>query len=185
MAKSRARLDDLTGEQQELVCEHCDRPSCTLEAGAKWLASEFDITLSAVALGKWLERKRIERSFAQTLSSIRSDAEKANLVGEALGSVEGITSANVTLISQAVFEEMRKPEKQRNIKTIYLLMQHALKAREQDLKQRSLDLEIEKFKSSIRTKLESALDALGEVIQGNKKALQKYNELKEELAKAA
>jgi hypothetical protein len=64
-------------------------------------------------------------------------------------------------------------------------MDLAIKARAQELKNRNLDLEVEKFKVSLRTKLEAGLEALAGEIQGNDHAMAKYRELKEELAKAA
>ncbi|GEM_PF-6338321 len=122
----------LSEAQQEQVFAHCE--TVPLEAGVAWLRAEFDITLSAGRLGKWLENRRADKAFSATLSSIRADAQRAELINKSF-SAAGFTSAASTMIGQCIFEELQKPVELRNEERIAEFIRHMLKAQDLELKE--------------------------------------------------
>lgn len=181
--RAEAWWNQLEPDQRYPVFKRCEL--LTLPEGVEWLKSEHKIETSPGRLGVWLNKIRIDLSNATQTELVRDDRDRATLMGGVMGAATAITGANVTLIAQAVFEEFRKPAEKRDEQRLVNYMQLALKARAHDLKSRVVELDGEKFKAAIRTKLQMGLDALAKEIQRNKRALVKYQELKEELAKAA
>lgn len=110
--KPNAKLDALPPEQQEMVFAQCNS-GMTLEAGAKWIAAEFDIEISGPRLGKWLEKRRIDNDFSELMSNIRADADRAHLLSNAVGDVAGMNEALVAMLGQALFETLRSKDKQK------------------------------------------------------------------------
>jgi hypothetical protein len=110
---------------------HCERIS--REEGVSWIKEQFNIDLSASALGIWLRKRRIDANFALHLESIRDDTERARLVAEVFGAAATLTKANSVLIAQAVFEEFRRPAAERDEKRLTQYMNLALKGRSVDL----------------------------------------------------
>jgi len=107
---SNGKLDALDEAQQEAVFAYCNRAGVSLAVGAKWLADEFDVEISAGRLGKWLEKRRIDEEFAEVLSSVRSDRDRAQLLSREIGSAAELTEANIAMLGQALFETLRNPK---------------------------------------------------------------------------
>jgi hypothetical protein len=137
------KIGMLRPEQQAAIFAHCEGVS--LEEGAVWLKGEFGVSLCSHNLGTWLRKERIRQSIAPHLDAISDDRDRALLIGEVIGSATTITKANSVLISQAIFEEFRKPAGQRDQKYLAQYMGLALKATEQELKARSIDLGYDRF----------------------------------------
>jgi hypothetical protein len=183
--KKLGRLNALDPIDQDLVFSHCERADVTLEEGAEWIATTYNVAISVQALSVWLRHRRVENSTAHRLERIRDNQAAATLLGKVIGSSSDVDEVNIKLIQQAIFEELQKPPDDRNEKRLTEYVDLGLKAANNQLKKRNLDLEVDKFKAAIRTKLEAGLEALAAELEGNKRALEKYQELKEELASAA
>jgi hypothetical protein len=178
-----SRLGILKPDQQELVFAACK--DLTLEKGVPWIEEHLKIQVSAPALSRWLKKKREDKAHLERFDKIRDASEHATLIRDAFGTGGEITDANIVCFTQAVFEEFTKDDGNRDEKRLVRYMDLALKARDQELKARGIELGVEKFKAALRTKLEAGLEALAQEIQGNDHAMAKYRELKEELSKAA
>jgi mevalonate kinase len=107
---SNSKLDALSPEQQEMVFAQCNS-NMSLEAGAKWLAAEFGVEISGARLGKWLEKRRIDNDFAELMSNIRADADRAQLLSREIGKASGMDEALITMLGQALFETLRSKVK--------------------------------------------------------------------------
>ena len=177
------RMAKLSAKDQEDVFAHCSK--FTLKLGVVWLLETYKVTLCRSSLGRWLSQRRLHENAPEALEKLRYTRDFVRLIQRVFKSATGITTANSVIMAQAVFEELAKPEKKRNEERLTSYMQLALKARDQELKETAIALGNDKFKASLRTKLEAGLDALAERIQENDAAMEKYRELKEELAKAA
>jgi hypothetical protein len=125
-----SRLGMLKPEQQEAIFAHCQ--GVPLTEGQQWLKAQFNIDLSSQALGVWLRKRRLDNSMEPRLARISDARDSAVLVGNVIGAATAITEANIVLLTQAVFEELIKPEGERDEKRLAQYMSFALKARGQD-----------------------------------------------------
>ena len=175
-----ARLSVLSDDLQDAIFQLCN--PVPLHAGVPLLKEKLDIHIGMTALGNWLRKRRIGIAASDRLDKIREASECATLIRKAFGPASEITDANIAHFAQAVFEEFSKPGADRDDKRLVPYMALTLKARDQELKAHGIALAVEKFKASLRTKLEIALHALGREIQGNQSAQVKYLELKDQLA---
>jgi len=145
--RSDCKLLVLSEEQQTAVFEHCD--ALSFEEGAKWIAAKFGITVRPQTLGEWLRKERIHRPIREWLQSIEDDRDRATLIANVVGAAAAITEANIVLIAQAIFEQLRKPPEERDEKLLAKYMSLALKARGQNLQSRSIDLNSDKFQFDV------------------------------------
>jgi hypothetical protein len=148
-----SRLSQLTAEQQDDVIAHCE--SITLADGVSWLKAKFSLTLSEMALSRWLRKHRAHRSVAARLEQIQHARDQATLIGKVVGAATDITGANVVLIAQAVFDELVKPPDERDEAKLAQYMSLAIKVNEQNLKARAGELAFQRFH------FDSAKKALG------------------------
>jgi hypothetical protein len=156
-----------------------------LEEGIEWIKATYSVQIKKSALSDWLRHRRMQSVVSGQLEHYRENSAKATLIGNVIGTALHVDDVNLRMIQQAIFDELNLPKESRSEDRLTAYMDLAIKARAQELKNRNLDLEVEKFKVSLRTKLEAGLEALAGEIQGNDHAMAKYRELKEELAKAA
>jgi hypothetical protein len=125
-----SKLGMLEPEQQDQVYAQCG--GLTLEEGVQWLEAELKIKLSRQALSVWLKKRRLEKAMEPRIDKIRETRDSAILIGKVVGAAAAITDANIVMITQAVFEQLMKPEGQRDEKLLAEYMDFALKARGQD-----------------------------------------------------
>jgi len=137
-------LNRLKPEQQDEVFAYCE--SATLNEGVKWLKAQFNVTLSPHNLSVWLKQQRIDFAAAVRLKEIRQARDHATLFGKVLASATELTETNVVLIAQAVFEELMKPEERRDEAKLARYMSVTLKARGQEIKDKSLSLAEDRFR---------------------------------------
>lgn len=107
----------LTGAEQDAFFAYCEGNTelggHTLIEAARWLRANREIDLSENSISKWLARRRKEAKdfqFYSYLAEVRKDAERAEAFGEQVSAlqVEGITQANVAMLSQAMFRASRE-----------------------------------------------------------------------------
>jgi hypothetical protein len=79
------------------------------------------------------------------LGQVCDARDHATLIGDVIASATAITNANVSLIAQAVFEELMKPAEERDEARVARYMAVALKARDQEIKDKSLCLAERRF----------------------------------------
>jgi hypothetical protein len=139
-----ALLNRLKPEQQDEVIAYCE--STTLEAGVAWLKAQFNIGISTCALSRWLKKQKLDVAAAIRLKEIRAARQYATLIGKAVGSTSELTEANSVLIAQAVFEELLKPEEKRDQARVAKYMNVALKAKDQQMRDKSLSLAESRFR---------------------------------------
>ena len=136
--RTDCKLNILDREQQEAIYAHCE--SVSVNEGVRWIKEEFDLEVCFSGLTRWLQRQRTDKALMDRLEDIRDDRDRALLMGRVIGSATPITEANSVLFSQAVFEEFRKASGERDEGRLVKFMALALKAREQELKSRTVDL---------------------------------------------
>lgn len=163
--RSDSKLHRLTPEQKDAAFAHCE--AVKLEEGVQWLKAEMGIQISVKNLCVWLQRQRLQRSMAGPLKRIADDRDRATLVGDVVGMATEITEANIALISQAVFEEFREPAEKRDEKRLAKYMTLALKAREQGLKSRAIDLAFNRFHFDAARRARECVAELQEINKGD------------------
>jgi hypothetical protein len=187
--KSKAILDKLTPDQQRIVFEKCE--PLDLAVGVKWIAAEFGIDISDTRLSVWLEKKRKradnDAKLEKLLGKIEETSRAADPILLASKSHKALLAA-----AEVSAHNLLQAQLDGDIAAIKFysdvlttVVKPALKVAENETKKEKVALDAEKFKASIRTKLETGLDALAKEIQGNAKALKLYNELRGELKAAA
>lgn len=157
-------MGKLTPEQQEAIFAHCD--TAKLRESVQWIQAQFNITLSDVCLSRWLRKQRIHKSMDLRLEDIRDDRDRAMLIGNVVGAAAEITGANSVLFAQGVFEEFRKPASERDEDKLASYMTIALKARDQELKARTLELGIDRFRFDAAKKAREKAAELQKINEG-------------------
>lgn len=137
-------LNRLTPDQQEEVLAYCE--GVTIREGITWLEAQFNVTLSKRSLSDWLKKRRIDLAAVARLKEIRQARDHAARIGKVISSATELTEANTVLIAQAVFEELMKPEEHRDEARLARYMSAALKARGQEIKDKSLSLAESRFR---------------------------------------
>lgn len=137
-------LNQLPLDQQVEVFARCE--SATLDEGVKWLKTQFDITLARQNLSVWLKQQRLDLAAAARLKEIRQARDCSRLFSKVLASATELTETNSVLIAQAVFEELMKEEKDRDETRIVKYMAVALKARENEIRGKSVSLAGSRFR---------------------------------------
>jgi len=155
-----SKLGMLEPAQRDAVFLHCEH--ITQKEGVLWIKEQFNVDLSASALGIWLQKRRIDANFALHLESIRDDNERASLVAEVFGAAATLTKANCVLIAQAVFEEFRKPAAERDEKRLSQYMNLALKGRTVDLAYDRLYIDCAKKASKHAAEIQKINDGEGD-----------------------
>jgi len=85
---------------------------------------------------------------ADRMESLLLSREKAAIMRKIHSGATEMTVANSVLISQAVFEEMQKDPSGRDQKKMVELMRLCLTARDQELREKKLSLEQNRFRSN-------------------------------------
>ena len=189
--KSKGKLDALSKEHQEMIFDHCEPAGFNLAAGSSWLKAEFDIELSPQRLGKWLDKIRNQQKNAAQLDAllakIKNTTAACDPILQAAQSNKALLAASEVAAHGLLAAQLSGDEAKIKFYSDVLVtvVKPALKVADIEAKRDQITLESEKFKASIRTKIEAGLEELSKEIQGNPRALAKYKELKEELAKAA
>jgi hypothetical protein len=119
-------LGRLTRAKQELLYKECEK--LTVKNAIVWLKEEHALEVNETALSRWMSKRREDLEFINRLQDIRDDRDKAGLVGGILGAAAEFSEANCVMISQAVFEELRKEKEDRDEVRLMKLMELALKA---------------------------------------------------------
>jgi hypothetical protein len=141
--KSGMRLDRLTREQRDAMFENCER--MRLEDGVVWIKEQYNVEVAIQTLRKWLGKERDDKAAGEQLQNIRDDKDRALLMERVIGPSSVFTDANSTLFAQAVFEEFRKPAEERDQERLIRYMELAIKAKNQELKERVIKLGYDKF----------------------------------------
>jgi hypothetical protein len=160
---SNARMSRLTLDQRDSAFLHCETVS--IKNGVLWLKTEFNLETSSSALSTWLRRERARRSMADRRQRLLLTKDQARIVGKVFQSATSITVANSVLISEAVFEEMQLDPGLRDQKKLIELMRLALAARDQEIKESALALNIDRFRfngSKAALKYRKELKEIGE-----------------------
>lgn len=137
-------LNRLKSEQQDEVIALCE--SSTLDDGVKWLKAQLNIEISKCALSRWLKKQKMDAAASIRLQEIRASRQFATRMGKAVGSATEITETNSVLIAQAVFEELMKKDKERDETRLTKYMSVALKARDQEMRDKALSLAESRFR---------------------------------------
>lgn len=103
----------------------------------------------------------------QQLDKLRDASNFATLVGKAVGTATEINEANSVLISQIVFEEMRKPAGERDEERLVAYMKLALQAWAQVLRSRAVDLGYNRFKFDAAKRARECVKELREIDEGD------------------
>ena len=134
----------LKPDQLDAVFTHCE--SVTLTEGVKWLRATWKIVINPSSLGPWLRKEREDRINELVVDRLRDDRDRALLIGRVFGSATQLTDANSTLLAQVIFEEFRKPEKERDDKRLTAFMDLALKAKREENRTTALKVVEKKFR---------------------------------------
>jgi hypothetical protein len=126
-ARPDRKLASLCLQEQQAIFIHCRELS--LNEGVAWIKAQYGIQLSQSALASRLRKHREDDVIGARLEAIRDDSERALLVGNIVGAAATISEANTYLFAQAIFEEFRKPQEQRDERRLVNYMNAALKAR--------------------------------------------------------
>ncbi len=137
------KLGQLSLEQQRTTFAHCDRVS--LAEGVQWVKRQYDLQVSNSALSAWLRRHRPSRPVAGPLQRLGDNRDLATFVGNVIGTATEITDQNIVSFAQAVFEEFQKTAEERNERRLVQFMTLALKAKDQEIRARSVDLAQDRF----------------------------------------
>jgi hypothetical protein len=122
-----SRLGRLPAEDQEKVFAYCEH--ATLQKGLTYLKENYQLELSPTCLGVWLKRRRADEAVQGRFEALRADRDRAMLVGNVFGAATVMDEASKVLLSQAVFEELRKEPEERDEAHLKAYMTLALKAR--------------------------------------------------------
>jgi len=141
--RSDSHMQCLTAAQKDAAYAHCQTVS--LREAILWLRQQFNIKISKTALARWLQQQRIERLMAADLTDIRDHHQAASLIQDAAETSTPLTIANSVLFANAVFKEFRKPDGQRDENRMIRYMNLALKARDLEIRARSVELECERL----------------------------------------
>lgn len=188
-AKIKTLAEDVQATLWELLnvpMEGKDKPLTYVEARA-WLLKSHRIETSNAALSDWYSwyglRLRTERRKAivdQAIEELaQSDPSKTledlHAFGQVLFTAESIEEKD----AKAFTEVWRASEKA-------LTRKQAKEQSELDraIREKALELESQKIAAATKTKLELGLDALAEVIKGNKEAQRLYRELRKTVSEA-
>jgi hypothetical protein len=107
-----SRLGMLKEEDQEKVAAYCE--AVTLERGLTYLKKNYQLEVNLQTLSCWLKKRRTDASITRRLEKIGDDRDCAMLVGNVVGAATAMDEASTVLLSQAVFEELRKEPEERN-----------------------------------------------------------------------
>jgi hypothetical protein len=164
-SRSKSPLGGLDAAQRDALAEYCAHAS--LADGLRWLEAQFGIKIASTStLSRWLHKHRILKSIESQLALISDDSERATLIGKLVGAAAALTDANIVLVAQAVFEELRKPAEERDEKRLAQYMTFAIRARAQNLTARSVDLAYERHRfNAAKRAMELAAD-LQQINQG-------------------
>jgi hypothetical protein len=169
------KLSKLTPEQQDMIFAHCG--TAPLEEGAAWIKKEFAIDLAGNNLGRWLHRQRLQRALEPRLAHIRDMSDCATLVRNILGAATELTEANIILVAQIVFEEFSKPVAERDHERLVQYMKLVLQARNQDIRNRSVDLAYERHHLDVATLATRHAAQLQEISAGEGSESEKIKEV--------
>jgi hypothetical protein len=141
--RPEARMNTLTQAQRDEAFAACE--ALPVREGVVWLRQQFNLRIGRSALSTWLREQRTEKSMALEVARLRENQNRATIIGNVAGSATSITVANSVLFSQAVFEEFKKPEQERNQDLMVHYMELALTAREQEIRASAIHLGFSRF----------------------------------------
>lgn len=164
-SRSRSALGTLDAAQRDAVVAYCAHAS--LADALRWLEAQFGIKIASTStLGRWLQKQRILKSIESQLALISDDSERATLIGKLVGAATALTDANIVLVAQAVFEELRKPAEERDEKRLAQYMTFAIRVRAQNITARSVDLAYERHRFNAAKRAMQVAADLQQINQG-------------------
>lgn len=145
----------------------------------KRLAKEHSFHCSPSSVWRWKQRRDQER----LLEHITDKARQSKEVVERFAQENPALDAGFTnLLKQVALDLVSSPNP--DPAAICLVAGKALKLRDQDLKRQQLDLMADKFKASLRSKIEEGLDELAKTIGANPEARALYEQFRGVVTKA-
>jgi hypothetical protein len=185
-ANSNSRLKNLDEETQARIAEWCAEDG--LSATASRCLAELQISTNRDSLSKWLKWRKDVLPLKQHFDSADSQAKAAT---ELLKQVDPTSSAEkLRAFGQLMF--MAKAVETKNAEDFVAVGRLGLQAQELEAKingfkatygqkERTLKFETEKWRASLRTKIEQGLEALKAELVGNSKAEAIFRQLTEAL----
>jgi hypothetical protein len=149
-----------------------DQPPLDCDAASARLRKEFGVQRSPEALRQFWHRLSERR----LRDRIVRNARKANEVVKVFEQNPAETyRAVIGMIGQIAFDEATADETL-DVEALTDLTKLLIAARKEDTSAQALEFDREKFKESLRTKLEAGLDAVAAAFKGNTEAMKLYQQ---------
>jgi len=153
--------------------------NASYEDCVKRLAKDHEFYCSVSSVWRWKQRRDGERLLEQITDRAR---QSRDVVERFAAENPALDSGFTNLLKQVAFDLVSSPNP--DPAAICLVAGKALKLRDQDLKRQQLDLAADKFKASLRSKIEEGLDELAKTIGTNPEARALYEQFRAVVTKA-
>lgn len=158
------KIARLTEEQQDALWDALRTPGTTYASVKAMVAAKWRLDISIRALGAFWE----ERAAAEEQERYIRSANVARTIGDKAGKdLPQITDALKTQLTHAAFQLALSGGDEKRIQTFMDIVGGINKA---ELTKARIALELEKFKESLKTQQDKALDALFAEVKGNTQA---------------
>lgn len=169
--RSDKKLSALSQEQQDKLWAWMGTPGLSYARIVTLVKAEFSLEISIRALSEWWEDRATEEQQERFLRATNI----ARDIGAQADSLPQITKALKSQLTQKAFEMSLSGSDVDDIKT---LMSIVGGMNRDVLSEGALALEIDKFKNSLKSEQEKALDALFQDIKGNPEAVALFDQLR-------
>lgn len=143
------------------------------------LARDHSFMCSPSSVWRWKQRRDEERLLEQITNKARQSRE---VVAKFAEENPELDASFTNLLRQVAMDLVSSPNP--DPQAICLVAGKALKLRDQDLQRKKLELSADKFRASLRTKLEEGLDELAKTIGSNPEARALYDSFRAVVTKA-
>jgi len=168
--RSDAKLKSLPPHQREMLVRWLAEENVSYVNAKKRLEEDFGVATSIGALSNFYATECWQRSSAQA----REFADEAVRLAKGAGS--DFDTATLALIQERAFVMARtKGSDVKDLATLATIIGDSARLR---LKQRELELNLEKFRQTVKSDIDKGLDALHAEIKGNAQALQLFEKFK-------
>ena len=146
---------------------------------AQRLARDHSFTCSPSSVWRWKQRRDEERLLEHITSKAR---QSRDVVAKFAEENPELDASFTNMLRQVAMDLVSSPNP--DPQAICLVAGKALKLRDQDLQKKKLELAADKFKASMRSKLEEGLDELAKTIGNNAEARALYDSFRAVVTKA-
>lgn len=168
--RSDAKLKSLPPHQREMLVRWLVEENVDYKTAKERLAQDFGVTTSVGALANFYATECWQESSAQA----REFADEAVRLAKTGGA--DFDTATLALIQERAFIHART--KNSDVKDLALLAGIIGDSARLRLKARELELNVEKFRQTVKADIDKGLDALHAEIQGNPEALALFEKFK-------